>query len=119
MRSDAEAFCATGADPLVLLGVGLAPKTTRTRSHRPVRVYYLPLTATAFIRTGEMFSESPGYGMVEHRTEVQIAAGIGNGAGVQLRVGTLTAVPEVRVILIKDLNGVRGGSLPVSLGIRW
>lgn len=114
-----EAFCAGGADPLSLLGIGVASKVDLTSPDRAVLLYFLPLSATVFLQSGEIFESRLGSGESTSGWETKVAGGIGNGAGIQLRVAGLIALAEIRAIIVRDLEGKRSGSLPISIGVRW
>jgi hypothetical protein len=114
-----DGACAVGVDPLFLLGAGVAAKAELTRAAGPLRVYYIPVSATAFLRRGEIVESKLGTPATVRDREVALAGGVGNGGGIQFSLAGVTAVAEVRAILTRDLDGRRGGALPVGVGFRW
>jgi hypothetical protein len=114
-----EGSCVVGADPLRLLGAGFVTRADLTRSAGRLAVYYIPVSGTAFVRSGEIFESPVGTPQTTRERQTALTAGAGNGGGIEIRIGETTAIVEVRAILMRDLEGRRGGALPLSIGLRW
>jgi hypothetical protein len=114
-----ERLCSRGARPMYLLGAGLVTRVEYGARSRPVQVYFLPLTGAAYLRHLDLEEQVLGSPESMARQETGVAAGIGNGLGIQARIGGVHALLEMRAILMRDLQGWRGGSVPVSVGISW
>ena len=112
-------LCTRSADPLLLLGVGVVSHVDVTSARRPVQLYLLPATLALYFRSYEEHERTIGSAGATDRAERRIAGGFGNGIGLRFVVGDLRARLELRAVLVRDLDGGRGGSLPVSVGVEW
>ena len=115
----AEQLCSREANPLLTVGGGLGGRVDMTSIERPVYLYFLPITAGLYLRRHELRERPLGSTELVTHPQTSVMGGIGNGMGVQARMGGVEAMLEVRAILMRDLRGERGGSLPVSLGVTW
>jgi hypothetical protein len=118
-RQSPGQLCAQGADPLYLLGAGLVTRWDATAARHAVQLYFLPATAGVYVRGYTSYEQPLGSAIGSEDEHVSLGGGVGNGLGLRLRVGQTNVLAEVRAILIHDLQGGRGGSLPVSIGIAW
>jgi hypothetical protein len=118
-RSDPGEQCISGADPVYLLGAGLVGRWDATPARSPVQLYLLPLTTGVYLRGYTVHERPLGSARVRTEERVRLGAGFGNGLGLRLRLAGVSALAELRAVLVRDLEGGRGGSIPVSVGLAW
>ena len=112
-------LCARSADPLYLLGAGLVSRWDATAARHAVQLYFLPATAGVYVRGYTSYEQPLGSTSGSEDDQARVAGGVGNGLGLRFRLGQTVVQTEVRAILIRDLQGGRSGSLPISIGIAW
>ncbi len=112
-------YCTREAAPYWLLGAGLVSRRDVTSDERPVRLYFLPVTAALYLRGFDARRPPADDPVGEPEGEVLAGIGLGNGFGLRARIGEVAVVLELRTILVFDAEGFEGGGLPVSIGVAF
>ena len=115
--SPADRFCTRSADPVYLVGAGLVSQVDVSPARWPVQLYFLPATLALYVRGFEEHRQLIGTVESTDRKETRVSGGFGNGLGLRIVAGGVRARLEMRAVLVYDLEGGRGGSLPFSLGL--